>query len=547
MINKLNVGQRLAVLIAVPLAIIVLLTISSLSLFSSVNQRVSHIYDNRIVPLSQLQNISDGYTAIIHVINKADKNLISPNKAAMQLQSNRQQINQSWSRYIQSNISDREKVIIDELKVLYRNANTIIDEATNVLTSMNDTLEYDEDGDTLITHYSGDLFEYIDPIAEKVALLSDGQRNIAKQESDNALHQYSGAINGFITAGVVSLLIIIASGIWTSRSISVPLNQLRETIENAERNKDLTVRVALGSDDEIGRVAGACQRMLDRFDSIVGDVESTSNKLQDYANRLTNATDIAREGVTAQTRETDQVATASTQMTHAIEEVSRNADQAAQAANEANRETSDGTKVLEDAIGSINSLADRIDAASGVINRVETDSAAIGSVLDVIRGIAEQTNLLALNAAIEAARAGEQGRGFAVVADEVRSLAQRTQQSTQEIQEMIERLQSGAQEAVKSMAQGTQEMQSTVAQAEKAGASLSAIASAVAMINDMNNQIASATEQQMSVSKEISRNAVNISDVAKTSEHSVEEVDQASGGLKEAANHLAVVVGEFNT
>ena len=545
--NKLNVGLRLAILVAAPLAIILLLVISSLSSFSVINQGVGRIYDDRVVPLTQLKAMMDGYTTIINAINKADNGLVNPDEALVELEQGQQTIKQNWKEYTQGRLIADEEKAIAATEVLFPDADTIIAEASKVLLSMGQTLQFDEDGDTLITDYNGDLFEYVDPIAEQIATLIELQLKIAKQERQAAQGVYDDAFSWSITVGVIAAILLAAFGFWVSRTISVPLNTLRHSIEKIDRDQDLTVRISIEQDDEIGQVARAFQRMIDRFHDIIKDVGNTSIQLQDYATTLSNNTEITREGVAVQTRETDQVATATTEMTHAIEEVNRSAQQAADAATEANNETNEGSQVLELAIRSINSLSDRIHNASDVINRVATDSAAIGSVLDVIRGIAEQTNLLALNAAIEAARAGEQGRGFAVVADEVRSLAQRTQESTQEIQQMIERLQSGTQDAVKSMAQGTDEMKRTVTEAEKAGASLTAIASAVAMITDMNNHIATATDEQMSVSQEISRNVVNISDVAKSSEHSVEEVDRASTELKESASRLAQMVGEFRT
>lgn len=545
--NKLSVGQRLAVLVGVPLAIIVLLVISSLSSFSHINQGVGRIYDDRVVPMTQLKSMVDGYTTIMHAINKADNGLKNPNEALVELREGQQAIEDNWKQYTAGRLNEEEARIVKATEALFPEADTIIDEAADVLEPMGDTLQFDEDGDTLITDYNGDLFEYVDPIAEKIAKLIDMQLQIAKQERLDAQSIYDDAFSWSITVGLIASIVMIASGVWVGRTISGPLNKLRSAIEEADRDKNLTVAVDINQQDEIGQVAGSFQRMMKRFHDIIEDVGQTSEQLQEYATTLSNTTELTREGVAVQTRETDQVATASTEMSHAIEEVSRNAQQAADAATEANRETDEGTQVLDQTIRSINSLAERINSSSEVINRVATDSAAIGSVLDVIRGIAEQTNLLALNAAIEAARAGEQGRGFAVVADEVRSLAQRTQESTQEIQDMIERLQAGTQDAVKSMAEGTEEMEQTVHQAEKAGASLTAISSAVAMITDMNTQIASATEEQMSVSQEISRNVVNISDVAKSSEHSVQEVDQASTELKESAGRLATIVREFTT
>lgn len=543
--KNLSVSQRLAILAAFPLIIIGLLVFTSLSSFSSINQGVGRIYDDRVIPLTQLKRVMDGYTTIIFAINKADEGLKNPAEALRELREGKRTIKENWKQYTAGFLNDEERKAVTATEELFPAADKIIDEAAQILAKMGDTLVFDEDGDTLITDYNGDLFEYVDPIAVQVTNLIELQLKIANEERKNAQQIYDENLRLFITLGVLAFIVISAANTWLGSTISRPLKKLRESIEQVDANKDLTTTIDTNKNDEIGMVASAFQRMLVRFHDIIEDVSGTSEQLREYATTLSNNTEMTREGVAVQTRETDQVATASTEMTHAIEEVSRNAAQAAQAANDANKETNEGTQVLEHTIRSINSLSQRIHQSSEVIDRVATDSAAIGTVLDVIRGIAEQTNLLALNAAIEAARAGEQGRGFAVVADEVRSLAQRTQESTQEIQDMIERLQAGSQDAVKSMAEGTEEMQRTVAQAEKAGASLTAISSAVAMISDMNTQIASATEEQMTVSQEISRNVVNITDVAKASEHSVEEVDRATGELKETADRLTAMVGEF--
>ena len=545
--NKLSVGQRLSVLVALPLIIILLLVASSLSSFSTINNGVGRIYDDRVMPLTQLKRVMDGYTIIINSINKADNGLVNPDEALSELRNGQEAIHKNWQLYARGNLNTQERTLVEETEALFSDADTIIEEASGILATMGNTLQFDEDGETLITDYNGDLFEYVDPIAAKVTVLIETQLQIAQQEREKAQAIYDGSFRVFVIIAIVASVVLIVFGLWVGKSISGPLGELRRLIEKADQNKDLTIIVNTDSSDEIGQVASAFQRMLERFRAIIGDVRQSSGQLEEYAFALSNSTELTREGVKVQTRETDQVATASTEMTHAIEEVSRNAQQAADAANDANRDTKNGSQVLNQAIESINTLASRINASSEVINRVESDSSAIGSVLDVIRGIAEQTNLLALNAAIEAARAGEQGRGFAVVADEVRSLAQRTQESTQEIQDMIERLQTGAQAAVKSMSEGTDEMNSTLEKATLAGESLTSIARSVELINEMNTQIAAATEEQMAVSQEISRNVVNISDVAKSSEHSVAEVDQASNELKETSSRLSHMVNEFKT
>jgi len=233
------------------------------------------------------------------------------------------------------------------------------------------------------------------------------------------------------------------------------------------------------------------------------------------------------------------------EMSATVQEVSRNITDTAQAAQEANTETAESRKMVEDAIQAIQQLAGRIDGASEVIHKLEQDSENINTVLDVIKGVAEQTNLLALNAAIEAARAGEQGRGFAVVADEVRTLAGRTQESTEEINDVIEKLQAGSRKAVDVMNKSRGEAQSVVEQATKAGASLSTISSAVARINDMSIQIASAAEEQSATADEINRNITNISEMANETTAGAQQTAAASGDLARLGTELQELVGRF--
>ena len=256
------------------------------------------------------------------------------------------------------------------------------------------------------------------------------------------------------SGGIQAALVVLGLGLmmWIARRVVTgPINRLRETMVTIERDSDLKREIDLASKDEIGAVATAFNSMLKKFNDSIGQVSSSSHQLSQVAGRIASVSEETVQGVNEQRSETDQVAAAMNEMTATVQEVASNANQTASASHNANEAAKEGAYIATEALGGIEMLVKEMRGAAEVIAKLDSQSNDIGMVLDVIRGIAEQTNLLALNAAIEAARAGEQGRGFAVVADEVRTLASRTQQSTEEIQKMIEGLQVGAQEAVKVM------------------------------------------------------------------------------------------------
>lgn len=323
------------------------------------------------------------------------------------------------------------------------------------------------------------------------------------------------------------------------------LRRVTDVVRAIEHQSDLGLRAEDNSSDELGRLALAINLMMEKFSSIINQVSHSTLKLAEESGHLTDITTQSIEGVRRQQMESQQVATAMTEMEANSNEVANSAANASEAANHADTEAAEGGKVVNSAIASINTLAEDVNQAFDVIRQLETDSDGIGKVVEVITNIAEQTNLLALNAAIEAARAGEQGRGFAVVADEVRTLATRTHQATQEIQGMIEGLQQQSQNAANMMSRSQKRVEASVTEAAHVGESLNKITHSINTISQMNEHIATAAQQQSMVAGEISRNITAISDVTgQTADHS-EQIARTSQQLSGLASELKQVMGQF--
>lgn len=349
-----------------------------------------------------------------------------------------------------------------------------------------------------------------------------------------------------IVMGIITTVILLAAAVPIvnnlRNSIVDVVNSLRDI---AQEDGDLTKRLETANKDEIGDLVYWFNQFVEKLQNVVRDIGNSSKPLAKLADNLNQVSNNARDTITAQQLSASDAKSAVDNMTFSVNAVAQSASEAAEAASEASSAADDGQRVVNQTVSSIQSLASRVDETAVVIKKLEEDSNQVGVVLDVIKGIAEQTNLLALNAAIEAARAGEQGRGFAVVADEVRTLASRTQQSTEEIQATIEQLQNAARSAVTVMAKGTEQASLSVDEANKAGSSLGAITDTISRITAMNDQIAKSTGEQQSVALSISSNVDDINARTEDTASSSEKLTSVSHELEQLSEDFNRIMQQF--
>uniref|UniRef100_UPI003F5B68A7 methyl-accepting chemotaxis protein n=1 Tax=Pseudomonas guariconensis TaxID=1288410 RepID=UPI003F5B68A7 len=445
---------------------------------------------------------------------------------------------------LQGNLDDYERTIIaDDDRALFNTFLQMSERYHGLQKSIRDAVAA-EQLDEARRLINGPLAEYADSMMKALAALIEYNAKGAEQASQRSSAVFEEAFSLIVVALVMILVALIAIATLLTRSIVLPL---ADAVAVAERvaTGDLTQDIPVLGRDEPALLLRALSRMQQSLRDTLRKIAASSDQLASASEELHTVTEDTSRGLHQQSAEIDQAATAVNQMTAAVEEVANNAVSTADASKGADQTTREGRDQVNQALASIQYLVSDVTDTSGEIEQLASNANEISRVLDVIGAIAGQTNLLALNAAIEAARAGEAGRGFAVVADEVRALAHRTQQSTAEIEQMISGIQSGTDRAVTAMHTSQDRANGTLEVAQSAGQALEVIAEAITSINQRNLVIASASEQQAQVAREVDRNLVNIRDLAMQTSAGANQTSAAAQDLSRLAVDLNAMVAQF--
>jgi methyl-accepting chemotaxis protein len=538
--NNFTIRGKVILLVLMSVVSLCALTIVSLSGINSVGNEGREIRENY---LASIVNLSKATEHLYSLVIEGKNHITSPSDEVMLKLEQDMRDSEAGARdylnaFKQTLDAGEETELFNRFSAAFERYMKI-HERVRVLSASND--------DVIAAEISGT--EGAAAFAEMKVLIEQMlENNVVGADEASALadDNISSTLSWTIIIAVVAMVIIVLSSALGFLPVLARIRQIEHNMnEISQGDGDLRSRLKDHSRDEIGKLSESFNRFVSQIQKLVIEVSSSTDQLASSASQLKGSSSNMAKISQSQQNDVIEASSAIAEISQTVGQISDSANTASSAAMEARDETSRGQKVVEHTIRSINQLASDVSNVSNVIEKLEQDSDNIGKILDVIRGIAEQTNLLALNAAIEAARAGEQGRGFAVVADEVRTLAGRTQASTQEIQQMIEQLQQGTGSAASAMSKSQEQTKQVVTLAQDAGQALDKITTSVAAITDMNYQIASASEEQAAVSHDIKRHMDNVNSASTQMASDMSQSNTAAQELAKMATNLQSLVRRF--
>ena len=544
-LDALSLKTRLIIAVAIPCIALLLVALTSLSSMSSMHRDTEVLYLNTAAPMR----------AMAEVASRIPRMRVGLDMMLLQETPLRDE------RGVKSRVQDARNEDVPGMREAMRQAvaaqvNPERKAQAQQLLDQFEAMVSNELNPMLAAFDAGDMARaqqiYRDQYAKTYGVMRQGandlldallkqaeQQNLhsAKSYDDGLTRQIAIIVTGLLVSVLISWLIVIQ----LRRRVSVLQNSLGQAADNLT----LDTRIDLPGQDELSEIARSFNQFIDKVHGAMRELADNSRQLSGMARDVAERARLTQSNCTAQSDRTVQVATAINELGSTVNEIARNAENAAEVAREATQHASDGSAVVSQAHRQVDALNGELEQAAKVIEALAAQTNAISTTLNTIRSISEQTNLLALNAAIEAARAGEQGRGFAVVADEVRTLASRSGASTEEIQQVIDRLQNESRSAVEAMAKGRRQSALVVEYASKASAALEQINSHIGQISDQNIQVATATEEQSSVVEDINRNIVDINELTVGTTHIADQLNQASSDLQALSTQLDGLVGRF--
>ena len=537
---NLQIKQKMLLSAVIPLALLISICAIAINMMGKIEQGVISIYNDRVVPLEDLKIIGDDYAVyVIDAVNKANAGEFSAQEASDALKNANKNISIRWSKYMATELTTEEALLAKQANMMFAPADSQIERLINKLDSMSGSVEGRLSADIV------PLYQVIDPISGKISELVALQIKVAGDEKQAVIDSASESVKLFLFLAFCAIIASIGLSVWVRRSVMTPIIDILGKLKIIKRDSDLTLVFKPLNNDELGQISDNLTGVIEHLRSILVSISDAAITINSSAENLNNFTRETNTRMQNQQCETEQTAAAMNQMTATVAEVAQSTTAAADSAKNADIHAANGDLIVQQSIQSMSLLSLKIQETSEVISLLASESLNIGKVLDVIKSIAEQTNLLALNAAIEAARAGEQGRGFAVVADEVRTLAKRTQESTLQIETMIDSLQQGVKKAVVSMESGMAQVDDANKNTNLAGDALKEIVATVDNITELNTHIATAAEEQSSVAESINRSIITISDISKHSTMAAGELSLSVDELSKLANVMRTQVATF--